>query len=512
MDSTADPNTLPINQLAIREQSYVNDIAPDPSEAKAPACITDLPIEIFNKIFKQLTRKQRLGHPESISRVCRYFRDMNRPFVYKSIHLKIGSTTGTYGGTRRRGVTNLAQFRREATLYKHLRDRVTFLTLEVSQHHWYEELATQFDGLSRFNNLRELCLNPPPFFDYGFNTNEVTKSLRLDFNYNRREFWNGSEVSRLCLPQYLRIDRIRKLQIEHISFVPEMHRPPFTSCPPRSSPIQELRFVDCSPQELGILPDTLLLIKELKAFMLETNLPISARNARGKPHTMTPVEIAAALQPHSGTLQEIAIAFSDAATFFNGPTIKLTNYISLTMLAIPEPFVVGLDGGRLVKVNGEDLFCALPYQLKELQLQYSLVYTTRRPENAIGGRQARSAQQEINSLTSRVARLKEFIEVLAIHKGNLLPNLHRVVWWHQIDEGAPRQADIEPLNFESTYQDLKASFKDVGVEFEFGVSSAFGDTPFGKRLGIMHRSNFGKQVSAPKAGGLYHDDANGCDF
>lgn len=129
----------------------------------------------------------------------------------------------------------------------------------------------------------------------------------------------------MCLSQYLWIDHIRKLEIEHISFNTDMHRPAFSSRSPRTSLVEELRFVDCSPQALGVLPNLLLMIKRLKAFVLETNCPASVRENRwAKPHTMRPYQFALALEPHAGSLEEIAIAFSNGAGLMLESTPELT--------------------------------------------------------------------------------------------------------------------------------------------------------------------------------------------
>lgn len=50
---------------------------------------------------------------------------------------------------------------------------------------------------------------------------------------------------------------LRKLQVEHISFEPELHYDSFTS-QQRISPIEDLRLIDCSLQTVGILTEMLL--------------------------------------------------------------------------------------------------------------------------------------------------------------------------------------------------------------------------------------------------------------
>lgn len=125
--------------------------------------------------------------------------------------------------------------------------------------------------LQRFPELQELSLSPPP---NDFKLPIAPSDLRLDFYYDRSAFWAQSfdRVPLLNLGQYFKLPKLRKLQVEHISFEPEIHVASFPG-QEMPSPIEDLCFIDCSPQIVGVLAGMLLSVKCLKQLTLEMNIP-----------------------------------------------------------------------------------------------------------------------------------------------------------------------------------------------------------------------------------------------
>lgn len=433
--------------------------------------ITLLPFEVMSKAFAQLSREERLT---TTSLVCKKFMDVNRSYIYKFIHINLGNQRE--GGEDNPGLEEFGAW--FATLLKHdqLRGRIVSLAFKVHHHDLYLQVQGHLENLVKhLKSLRELSLNPPPS-RYDFPTNPMTTFLRLDFHYDRTTFWQGfPSLPPLELTQFFYIDHIRKLQIEHISLAPELHRGPFSIRRDKTSLIDDLRFIDCSPQTVGKLPDLLLLPQSLKCFVLETKCPWSvAQTPRARPHTMDAQQLHQALEPHYRTLETLVIAFSDGAGFLGKPTLSLAGWSSLTTLALPEAFLVC---GRAKR----PLHAVLPSRLVELQIQFPQL----KP--------------------SMILRLEQ----LAGNKKDCMPELNRVVVWHQgrDQENAAEGGDLGDLEM------LQGLFGSVGTKFEWCFESTFAGTPLGKVLGVESTGGRGQNVHAHvlDAGGasgvgLYYDE------
>ena len=442
--------------------------------------ITLLPFEIMHQTFAQLPHEERLT---TTSLVCKKFMDVNRTHIYKFIHINLGNPRGQ--GEDNPGLGEFGQC--FTTLLKHeqLRGRVLSIALKVHHHDLYLQVQGHLENLLKhLKSLRELSLNPPPS-SYDLPTNPMTTFLRLDFHYNRTTFWQGwpdfPAVPSLELKQFFYINHIRKLQIEHISFAPELHRDAFFYSQHRASIIEDLRFIDCSPQTTGKLPDLLLLPKSLKRFVLETRCPWSVAQTPGaRPHTMNAQELYQALEPHSASLEELVVAFSDGASFLTNSTMCLAGWSNLTRLAIPEAFLVrGSYSWPLHEV--------LPSRLQELQIQCPL-----------------GKPLSPYAKASRIMRLTQ----LAGNKNASVCELKRVIVWHQGQDRdeAGQQDGLGDL------QELPGLFASVGTEFECCFASAFAGTPFGESLGVKKGTGSREQgvwaftlgASQP---GLYYDES-----
>ena len=472
-----DVGDLRLQEADTQEQALHREKLGEENEDKVDR-ITLLPFEIIHQTFAQLPHEERLT---TTSLVCKKFMDVNRTHIYKFIHINLGNP-------REQGGANpgLGEFGEcFTTLLKHdqLRGRVLSIAFKVHHHDLYLQVQGHLENLLKhLGSLKELSLNPPPS-RYDLPTNPMTTFLRLDFHYDRTTFWQGwpgfPVVPSLELTQFFYINHIRKLQIEHISFAPELHRDPFSLSQDRASLIEDLRFIDCSPQTIGKLPDLLLLPKSLKCFVLETRCPWSvAQTPRARPHTMDAQELYQALEPQSASLEELIVAFSDGAGFPRKSTICLAGWSKLTRLAVPEAFLVR---GR----EKRPLHEVLPSRLRELQIQYPL-----------GKRLSPQGR------TLRILRLEQ----LAENKNASLPELKRVVVWGQ-------GRDRDEADGLGDLVMLSGLFGSVGTEFEWCVESAFAGTPFGESLGVKQGTGsvgqgvcaFTLDAQGASGVGLYYD-------
>lgn len=330
---------------------------------KGQAAIEKLPNELGDKILSYFTLRERL---ETLSPVCRAFRQYNRYHSYHSVHVLICNPQ--QGGITKKDLGPLFSFSEFCTI---MQDRdfsiyVKFLTLEFDRWELYDHLKSHLQGLSSLKNLRILTLNPPPYqWDIDMqNPQSECKTMRLNYYYDRARHWQAWEDPSpplLNLAQYLRISQLRTLQIEHISF--GMHKKGLFHFAARgTSLIEDLRFFDCSPQAIGVLPDILDSIKTLKRLTLEFNCPHEATTWRdAAPHTIDPYDLFLALQKHSNTLEELNIAFSNGADYIKDSNWWFSDFPELKTLAIPERFLANHNDYNYVQ--------QLPPNLRQLQLQ-----------------------------------------------------------------------------------------------------------------------------------------------
>lgn len=277
------------------------------------------------------------------------------------------------------------------------------------------------------------------------------------------------------LSEYLLKAGLRKLQIEHSSFLPEAHAhnyaPAAIGHRHGTSRIEELRFIDCSPRTLGVLPGILCSIRRLKRFLLETNFPSQARQAN--PDTITipsqrisPSGLAEAMHVHCKNLEELLIAFSDGASFLSDSVMHdLKDYISLKRLAMPEPFL-------LLTFDCPSFHHLLPQQLEELQIQYPM---------------DTHAKRDLSAQQVRIRRM----EALAQYRSKNVPSLKQVIWWYQQCQSAVDEDDNDGLVYDPEFdlRRLCGDFKSPGVRFERISSPYFGCTPLAKPLEFDRRSH-----------------------
>ena len=486
-------------------------------EARETAAIENVPFEILEQIFSILPRNDRLA----ASRCCKKIRRFNEEFTWKTMHVDIGDSSEFTDRTERSKYLfeNLPYLYTTLLNYRYLGEYTTKLSLKISRYRTYG-MMIDMRFLRLFSSVQELSLSPPPF---DLELPLKPTSLRLDFHYDRLAFWQSSchGTPRLMLEQYFRMPHLRKLQVEHISFEPDMHHDSFAG-PQRVSPIEDLRFVDCSPQTVGVLAKILLSVKSLKRLSLEMNIPrpvVETFNGNyshwdwDRPGGQ---DYGRAIKPHAQSLEELMIAFSNGASFFIRPfhaahpqtgILRMRPYIfgsplvpriesldkftNLKRLAIPESF--------LARSPDEMQFLPelLPKLLEEMQLQIPVSIIDQTVE--FFGRK-----------WLQMARM----HALAADKGTYLPRLKLVIcWYQQYDPTGRAELGGEAfLHSEGSWSGLRKAFGAVAVHLDRVSGPFFENTPFGQRLNISHcrlrpphRIPQGPSTGAPVRPGLYFD-------
>lgn len=461
------PRDLPSHGEEIQEQAMQGEES-DEENKDEKDCITLLPFELMSKTFAQLPHEDRLT---TTSLVCKKFMDVNRTHIYKFVHIDLGKPRGADGDDDKPCLGEFTQFFTTLLTQDQLRGRVVSLAFKVHHHDLYLQLQGHLENLLKhLHSLRELSLNPPPP-RYDLSSNPTTAFLRLDFRYDTTAFWHGWPASPAVLPalelsQFFHVDHVRKLQIEHVSFAPELHREPLSPRHNGTSLVDDLRFTDCSPQTVGKLPQLLRLPRALKTFALETRCPWSvALTPNARPHEMDAGQLYRALEPHSSSLQQLAVAFGDGARFLDTDTVSFKGWGNLTRLAVPEAFL---------RAGATTLHELLPYRLRELQLQYLLGKRLDPRRQGWGDRRC-------------IVRLEQ----LAADKGYFLPELRRVDVWLQGRAQVEGKTAAGEKGLE-TLEVLRGLFGSVGTEFEWWFGEGFAGTRAGRELGVREAGGKGK--------------------
>lgn len=481
------------------------------------AAIENVPSEILDQISSHLSRNDRLA----TSRCSQGLRLFNQEFTWKSIHVDIGDSSEFIDRTERSKYLfeNLQCLYTTLLIYRHLGKYTVKLSLKISRYCTYE-MMVNMKFLRLFSSLQELSLSPPPS---NLELPLKPTSLRLDFHYDRSTFWQLScyDFQTLKLEQYFRMSNLRKLQVEHISFEPEMHHDSFAGLQ-QLSPIEDLRFIDCSPQTVGVLAEILLSVKCLKRLSLEMNIPrhvvegFNRNSHRIDWHRPGGQDYGRAINPHAQSLEELTIAFSDGASFFirplnaahpqasvsrTGPIIPVRplvppigsfdKFTNLKRLAIPECLLARNGHGT------QFLLKLLPKLLEELQLQIPVI-----PKD-----QPLDLFRDEELRTARMC-------ALARDKDTRVPRLKMVTCWYQ-QYSSSSQADLNGelvYDSEESWSILEEVFGAVDVHLDRVSGPFFEDTPFGQPLHISHSRlrppnlvRKGPFVGGPARPGLYYN-------
>ena len=451
----------------------------------------DVPNEVLDIIFSKLPQTSDLF---AISLVCRHLRASVLPLLYKSLRLRaewiaddeyyyikrdelpIGLVSETIGRS----------LNRHPEMCKHVQN----VSLRVSNKSWYENIGGHQRLLILLPSLQQLTLDPPPKW-YDFEMNDCLTTMRLSFFYDKGSFWAPArriDGNSFNLNEYLSIPTLRKVQFSYVER--RFYHNTIHTGTPASSAVTDLRFTDWHPEDVSILASILPSIRHLKHFMIDVrdrwmHHPVTVPMCGLVPH-----DYGLLLQPHTASLEELVIAYSNGAYndlmhFPPSPSPvmgPLTNYENLKRLAIPEPFLVGLPDLSFHSI--------LPPNLQELQIQYPVRVLITSPQMPVSER----AYYHVSKM-----------EALAQNKEQFVPRLKHVVWWFQRDPGpdyvngllpngrsysyrlnvmarphGPSQGPVHgPL---STGERLAKDFRKVGVRFQWVSEASFRATPFAKFL------------------------------
>ena len=503
------PDTTPVME-AVNQQ-----LGAWSTHRKNSAPIECLAFEILEHIFSYLPRKDRL----TTSRCSKVMKKHNEKFTWTSLHIETGDPPNFTHRTERSKYLfeNLRCLQHRLLECKYQGGYTEKLSLKMSRCHTYDILS-QTKSLKRFSSLQELSLSPPPF---DFELLVEPPSLRLDFYYDRTTFWNQyyAETPRLNLEPYFQMPNLRKLQIEHISFEDQMH---YRSFPVQRnpSPIEDLRFIDCSPQTTGILTRMLLSVKCLKRLALELNIPwpiVKSFGSNGNPSDWARPggqDYGMAIRHHEKSLEELVIAFSDGASFFIRPSPAARLYAP----RIPRTALVPPIGSFDTFKNLERL--AIPIQLLPRRKSDHALY-----DHMLLPKSLEVLQLQItfgNSLHPRegwTVGERQLMLALANETNTCLPRLVSVVLWFQPYSFSEGETLSDIAGAEDWWNTLKEGFNASGVDLEQVWSPFFEDTPFGQSLNILHSRlrppdlvQQGPFIRDRQRPGLYYDSSTNSVF
>ena len=471
-------------------------------EPKDGIFIGNMPNEVLGVIFSGLPHNIGLVH---VASVCKHFKALILPLLYRTLQIEAKWMKDKYYTSLKADELppGLERQSLSLTLKKcpDLCGHVRTLDLKVHNVSWYNTPGGHQRLLDLLPLLKELSLNPPPK-EYNFPMSERLTAMKLNCSYNYKRFWAPNmliNATPFDLDNYLSKPTLRKLEFEHVE--PLFYKPVHTGSP-GSSAVISLHFTDWHPEHVRILKSVLPSIRQLKHFMLETCGQWQIHLRRGPNHGLAPHDYGVLLQPHSASLEELIIAYSDEA-YNDGrhfpkrssPVMgTLVGYHNLKRLAIPEPF--------LVSAQDDSFHQMLPPQLEELQIQYPMgvriLVMDRHGDAAI----------EVSYRLTRMQRL-------ARNKEASVPRLKHVVWWfqqtsQQVAMGDPPRDPYTPARWNATrmsddplsgpvygppkdMDDLAEDFRKVGIKFEWVSTPSYKDTPFvlyGARLEARKREQY----------------------
>lgn len=425
-----------------------------------------VPDDVLSIIFSALPMDASLIE---VAQACSRFKALVMPILYRNIRLEAKKMEDSDYSSLKPGEPPPGLL--PETLSLNLRINPEFcryvrkLSLKVQNVSWYENAGGYQRLITSFPSIQEITLKPPPK-RYNFSMSNRLTTMNLDFSYDVRRFWGlpkPLELTPLDLSKYLSKPTLRKLQFEHIE---SLYYRPASTAKPGSSAVTDLRFIDWLPHEVNILKSVLPSIRYLRHFVLEVN------GVWGGGRLLTalgPHDYGLLLQPHSTSLEELSIAYSNTA-YCHGSAFRqraspfmgtLTSFHNLNRLALPEPFLVSLSDASFHKL--------LPPQLQELQIQYPL-----------GDK--KDVLREGDSVGDRESQYRHWrMQKLAKNKETFVPRLKYVVWWfqqtsRQVSMGQPAPFDPEEMN------ELARDFEKVGVRCQWVSMPCFKDTPFAEYL------------------------------
>ena len=428
-------------------------------EPKGGIFIGELSDDVLNIILSDLFLKASVTQA---AQVCQRLRALAMPFLYRRLRL---TTTGSdYSSLTPDDlppglIPDSLSLNRK--YYPDLCNHVRKLNLKVHNISWYENTGGHQRLIKFLPSLQELSLRPAPKV-YNFQMNDRFTNMKLDFSYDFKDFWApmtpDGPIS-FDLNEYLSKPTLRKLQFEHAG---QACVNLFHSGIPGNSTTTDLRFIHWSPQKLDVLKLILPSVKDLQNFVLEA----TEKSLREYMHSLAPHDYGLLLRPHSASLEELTIAYSED-TYDEGRAFPVraaspvmgtfVDFQNLKKLALPHRFLVH---PRQNSYYHE----ILPPRLEVLQIQF--------PESV---REAIINARRHSEREGLVAMHK-----LAANKENFVPRLRHVIWWYQ------QPSYMISTTIQPSMTQIADEFEKAGVKFECVTSTFLRDTPIGAALGIAY--------------------------
>ena len=457
-----------------------------------------LPDELLTQVFSFLP----MSDVWSTRLVCQAFSELAAPFLYQDIGLDLKPPFKPDCAYKPFQHGNLRLFSHLVDTFERLPSfgaAVESLALDVWHHPYNQGFNSHMALLRLVPNVRSLALKPPPV---GLNLTSINFTrldhLAFDF-YNsgymyedsvpreeRESPWDlvarqliasteghpmgtNPETAAVTIPsprptvprsstvanpppQFPIANALRSLTIKGLEFSETSEGKAFKFIPTRSLPVTSFGLLNASDHSIGFLPELLNCFKSLKRFTLETDIVWEGEHMFT--HGLQPAALAAALQPHASTLEELIITGSDAAeyerdTIFTGLP---SDYPKLKKLAIPDHCLGDLQDPELYRK-------VLPETLEALQIQCTQGF----PDSL----------RKDRAWDARVKRMDDLAG--SISKGSF-EKLSWIVWWNSGPECTcgpiPSYGNISDL------RRLEDRFEELGVVFEYLAESYYHYTPF----------------------------------
>ena len=434
--------------------------------------------------------------------VCPAFSELAAPFLYRDIRLRITPPQKPDCTFKPFQHGNLRLFSNLVDTFKKLPSlgtAVESLKLEVWHHPYNYVFNSHMDLLRLVLHVHSLALKPPPI---GLDLSSIgfTRLEHLKLNFHRiysmyddsvpqeerENEWDlvvrqlitiakqpptsanpettadtisstnlvvpGSSTSAVTSPAFPIANTLRSLTIKGLDFSGTWSGKAFSLIPPRSLPITSFSLLKAGDYSIGFLPDILSCFKSLKHFTLETDIGWEGEHMCT--HGLQPAVLAAAVQSHASTLEDLIITGSDAAryerdTLFTGLP---DDYPNLKKLAIPDHCLGDLQDPELYRK-------VLPHALKALQIQCTQGFP--------------DSQRKDRAWDARVKRMDDLADLIS--KG-MFERLGWIVWWNSRPECTC--GDLSSFGDVADLRRLEDRFEEFGVVFEYLAGPYYHDTPF----------------------------------
>lgn len=443
-----------------------------------------LPAEVLLQIFRHIHSQ---SHLVKLARVSKQFKALVERVLYHHISLDIRYSAKELNNTRlvnkfsHTTIPSFVPFDRlteQLSVRQDLGNLVRALDLRVHRRLWYTPLAAHSRLLELLPELRALSLSPPPLdlsipcSDWG------VKSLRLDFGYVTDHYIGASDWLNIGVPlqiiaRYLRLARVRKIQVEKTFFTSQFDEA--RHLPIGSSSVDDIRFLNCCVRKSDrVLASFVRSIRYLKRFVVE----FSSLTYQAPPGRDTGA-FKSVLSGHQETIEELVVATSGKPASIRWALGPFTQWGSLKRLAVPSYMIAENFTSR------QKLHEILPPLLEELQIEY-LAAHVRRPPMLYSSSVFRPNPRPGYDSTKVASRARDLedMRLLALNKDDYVHRLNTVIWWYQVFEKTSPDYDID-ISTDGTLAKLIRiflAFEEVGVKFVWVTESFFKDTPFGKRL------------------------------